>query len=544
MVATPSLSVVDYVILSVHFAACLFVGFFFARGQNTNAKYFLGGRQVQGWAIAISLISGISSGISYLGIPAYTFVDGIGFLFSAASYIVACSVAAWIVVPFFHSLGLYTAYQYLELRFNKVVRTIAACIFITRVVLYLAIVLTAPAIVLDTLTSLPTWAAILVSGVLATAYTVKGGIMAVVWTDFLQSVVMIGFAIVAVVMATARIDGGFSGVSHALHNASRLVNIEFLRPHFLEESGTQNESLWSMVIGLGFLSLGQLATDQIAVQRYLTASSVAACRRSVYLNGLVQGIFTLLLCYLGMALFAFYYQSNVDPLASGAISNKDAILPYFALTKLPEGLAGLLIAAILGSSMSVFAGGINAAATSLYVDILQNVWRVNPAKSLFYTRVASIALSIVSISIAFAAAQKTGLVQMGIIVTAVSSPLLGVFLLGILVERSNTPGAIIGLISGLVAVVWVAVGSLVCGSECDGAASPGRLSNFWLATAGCLTTVIMGGLASLFFPELPPEFLVGLTYRTRAHAQIHAYRIRMSERATDSGEEEVQALIQ
>jgi sodium-dependent multivitamin transporter 6 len=126
----------------------------------------------------------MSPGISYLGIPAYTFDDGLGFAFSALNYVVSCSIAAYAIVPFFHRLvsrapsaahaqGLYSAYEYLELRFSKSVRTAAAVVFVTRVVIYLSVVLCAPAIVLDTLTPLPAWAAILVCGAVATLYTIK-----------------------------------------------------------------------------------------------------------------------------------------------------------------------------------------------------------------------------------------------------------------------------------------------------------------------------------------------------------------------------------
>eukprot|EP00050_Salpingoeca_kvevrii_P005202 m.273914 g.273914 ORF g.273914 m.273914 type:complete len:544 (-) comp11090_c1_seq46:449-2080(-) len=368
------LTAADYAVLGVHIALSAAVGLLVGRKQHSGESYFLAGRSANGVAIAVSLLSGVASGISYLGIPGYAYSDGMGFVFSVLSYPISLGFAAFAIIPFFHSLGMCTAYAYLEARFSRAVRTAAALVFVLRVVVYLSVVLYAPALALAALTGLPIWLTIVVIGSIATPYTIKGGMAAVLWTDFLQSLMMIVCAVLMAAVANSRI-GGAAGVMREMKRGERTVTAEFFEPN-PTRSERPAETFWSMVVGYSVISLAQLSTDQIVVQRYMTAKSAQECRRSVLLNGVLQLVFSSMLNYLGWSLYAYYHERTArtgapDPLAAGDIASSDQLSAYFALTELPKGMAGLLIAAVLGSTMSVFSGGVNAAATSCYVDLME-----------------------------------------------------------------------------------------------------------------------------------------------------------------------------
>ncbi len=265
--STVTLHTADWVVIGCHVFLSVALGIFVSLKSRGARDYFVGGRAMSGLFIAISLISGISSGISFLGIPAYTFQDGIGFTFCLLNFPMSMAFASRYIIPFFHRLGFYTAYSYLEARFSRRLRTIAAVLFVFRIIVYLAIVLYAPALALNALVGLPLWANILACGGLATIYTVKGGMVAVIWTDFLQSCLMIICVVLVSILGTMEVDGGMSAVFGTLANHSRLVNASFFVPDpTISASAVPKETFWSMTVGYTFLSMGQLATDQVAVQ--------------------------------------------------------------------------------------------------------------------------------------------------------------------------------------------------------------------------------------------------------------------------------------
>lgn len=133
------------------------------------------------------------------------------------------------------------------------------------------------------------------------------------------------------------------------------------------------ESIYALGFGVGVLSLAQMATDQLAVQRFLTAKDLGHCVRSFVYSSVFSGLFTILMGFNSLCILGFYKQQHENPLKEGKIEQADQILPYFAIMELPHGIAGLLVAAVLGSTMSVYSGGLNAAATAFHIDILSNV---------------------------------------------------------------------------------------------------------------------------------------------------------------------------
>jgi sodium-coupled monocarboxylate transporter 8/12 len=246
-----------------------------------------------------------------------------------------------------------------------------------------------------------------------------------------------------------------------------------------------------------------MATDQVSVQRYMTATSLKEARRSLWLHlGLTLPVISVFYIS-GVVLFAFY-QIHGDPLAAGRITKADQILPYFVINELPIGLPGILIAAIYAASMSTISAGINALTTATLVDFHQRLWRPKPDSTrqlrlaryltLFYgTLVLVLAFIVDKLGTLLEASNKA--------IGLVGGPLLGLFLLGMLLRRANAKGAVIGWVAG------VAVLLPVCFAT--------KVSFLWFAMIGCLTTMAVGWTASLFMSPPTTKQLHGLTFSSR-----------------------------
>ena len=158
---------------------------------NAADKYFLAGRGANNIIVAISLLSGLTSGVSFLGVPAYGYENGIGVLFPIfVGQVIAGYVIAQLIIPFYSNLRLSTPYTYLERRFNRSVRTVAACLFCFRIVAYMTVVIQAPAILFKATAGVDGWITALVCGLFATIFTMKGGMKSVIITDFMQSLAL------------------------------------------------------------------------------------------------------------------------------------------------------------------------------------------------------------------------------------------------------------------------------------------------------------------------------------------------------------------
>jgi sodium-coupled monocarboxylate transporter 8/12 len=241
-----------------------------------------------------------------------------------------------------------------------------------------------------------------------------------------------------------------------------------------------------------------MATDQVSVQRYMTATNIKEARRSLWFKLCLLIPVFLVFYGTGLVIFAFYHAKGVDPLASGLISKSDQILPYFVINELPMGLPGLLIAAIFGATMSATSSGINALTTATLVDFHQRFW-LNSSNAenvkLSLARWLTLFYGGLVILLAFVVGRLGTLLEVSnTFIGMVGGPLLGIFFLGILFKRANTPGAVIGWIAGVIALVPV------CFFKQTEALEWAKTSFLWYGVIGCVVTVVVGLLASLFFP--------------------------------------------
>jgi SSS family transporter len=489
---------VDYAIFALYLVASVLVGVLFVKESKDLKGYFLAGQSMGYIVVGISVLAALFSGISYLASPSEIYTHGITFFFVSLSFFIATPITTVIFLPFFYRSRFYTAYQYLEERFSVQVRLLGSALFILRVLVWLALAVYAPSLALEQVTGLPLWFSILCTGILTTIYTTLGGMKAVIWTDVMQFFVLIGGQIAILYIAVAKVPGGWGQVFQIAQDTRRF-DVDF------SLNLTTRMTFWGAMIGGAFVGLVQMATDQVSVQRYLTATSLKEARRSLWFK-LVLLLPTLMVFYLtGLVLYAFY-QVQGDPLAAGKIAKGDQILPYFVVNELPRGMPGLLVAAIFAASMSTVSAGISSLTSTTIIDFHQRLWKKSPRasadKQVRLAKVLTLIYGMVVMLLAFQVEKLGSLVEASNkIIGLVGGPLLGLFILGMLFQRANVPGVLIGWFAGLVVMIKV------------GYFSP--ISWLWYPVIGFAVTVAVGWLASLAFPKPSPEKLESLTWQSR-----------------------------
>ncbi len=480
----------DYTIFGSYLFISVLIGLWFVKGQESLNDYFLAGRNMNRFVVAMTILAALFSGISYLAGPAEVYTSGFGFALVLLSFFIATPFTAIWVLPHFYNSRYFTAYHFLEDRFSLSVRLLASGLFIFRVSLWLAAATYAPALALKEVTGLPLWFTIVCTGMVTTIYTVLGGMKAVIWTDVMQLVVLFGGQVIIMGVALSKIPGGL-GIVFETNLVDHRFDLNF------SFDPRERVTFWAAIIGGAFLSLVQMATDQVSVQRYLTAGSLRDAQRSLWIK--LWLVLPVLVVFYGSGLVLYaFYKVHGDPLALGQIARADQILPYFVVTQLPVGLPGLLIAAIFAASMSTVSAGVNSLTSATLCDFYQTLSRKAPlsehallARARWYTLFYGVMVTVLAFAIA---GMKTNLVEsVNAIIGLVGGPLLGLFLLGIFTKRTDTRGALIGCLSGFAVLLFFFFYKTP--------AAPGMVptpivSFLWLTMIGCVVTTLVGVITS------------------------------------------------
>lgn len=485
-------SSLDYAVVLLYLVAVAGFGSSFYRRKSTATEYFLGGRSMPWLAAGISIIAADLSAITVMGTPAWAYKHNLE-LFWATTYPLVAPIVLLVFVPFYASLNLYTAYEYLERRFNLTVRVLASTLFHVLRAMHVSIALYAPSLVISLVTGLPVWQCVLLMGSITTFYTTLGGIRAVIWTDVIQFTTVMAGLVAILWTSLGRLDVSLEAAYRTASEAGRLKLLN------LSTDPSELTSLWACLIGGAVLCLAPLTTDQAVLQRLFTTRSVRDCRQSVILQSIVVMPVTMLLFVVGTALFVFY-QYNPSRLAG--LNSEDAILPFFAVHELPSGASGLIIASIFAASMAVMSAGINALTTATTVDFYQRLFRPHETGEHYAVvgRVGTVVWGTLVTGLALFA-DRLGELALAYnrVSSFISGPLLGVFMLAALTMRTTAVGAIAGAAAGMVSVSFVMFHT--------------TWSFFYTAPIGLAATMAIGYAVSLTGTSPPAERLRGLVAR-------------------------------
>jgi SSS family transporter len=292
----------DWIVLGISLVAIVLYGLWRGRGSDTVHKYLLADKTMPWYAMALSIMATQASAITFISTSGQAYVDGMRFVQMYLGLPIAMILISMTAVPIFHRAGVYTAYEYLEHRFDAKTRALVSAVFLLSRGLASGVALYAPAVVLTVIFGWPDSYTTWIMGLLVLAYTVTGGIQAVTWTDFQQMLIMFVGLLVSVFMAVYLLPSDVSlGDALAVAGAAGRLN-----PIVTSFSWSDQYNIWSGLIGGMFLALAYFGTDQSQVQRYLTGKSIAQSRLSLLFNAVAKIPMQFLILFTGAMIFVFY----------------------------------------------------------------------------------------------------------------------------------------------------------------------------------------------------------------------------------------------
>jgi len=485
----------DYLVLFGYLGAMVGVGAYFARMQKSTDDYFRGGQKMLWWAAGCSIFATMLSSLTYLGIPSKAFAQD--WVYAVGNFMipVVALVAVYVALPFYRRLDVTSAYEYLEKRFSRPVRLFGSASFTLFHLFRMAVVMSLTGLALAVATPLSPAQSVLLMGALSIIYCTMGGVAAVIWTDTIQTVILLGGALLAIVLLVWGVEGGPGGFAAAAWEADKLRVANF---HW-DLTSTQI-ALWVIVIGGIGQNLSSYTADQAVVQRYMTTPDVRLAARSIWTNAILSIPATLIFFAMGTALFAFYHShpERLDPTIT-----TDQIFPLFIATEMPVGLAGLIVAGIFAAAQSTVSTSMNSTASAVVTDFLRPFGACRSERGyLQAARILTLAMGLLgtALGLVFVDPDIKSLFDAFIKVIGLFMGVLGgLFVLGVTTRRANGPGALTGALVGAAVMfsLWMFT----------------RVNGYIYTACGIATCFVVGYLASLLFAP-PRGDLSGLTMHT------------------------------
>ena len=548
---------VDWLVVAAYLVWVVGDGLRQARKSRDVENFLVAGRSLPWWLVGMSVMATQLSAITMIGTTGQAYINGMRFLQNYYALPIAMVILSLTLVPFFHRANVFTAYQYLETRFDGKVRTFTALLFLFSRSLSCSVVISAPAVVMSVILGLNVTLTCLLIGIPTTIFTMFGGVRAIAYTDFKQMFAVVASLLIAVAVLITGLPDSV-GVGDALRVAGttgRLQMFDF-RLDF-----TEQYTFWSGTIAALFLFLSYFGTDQSQVQRYLSAKSVDEARSSLLMSAFYKIPLQALVLIVGVLTFTFYLftpppmlfnpvhdaqvkasaraaeysaleqqfdaaigqrreaasafaaaDENTRPAAASKFRGADEevkrvraaavgivkdvsgdksyndvnyVFPTFVTTRIPMGLAGLIVAAILVAAMSASSAELSALSTASVIDFYKRFGPqdASDANVLWASRIAILFWGLFASFVAIWAAELGSLIE---VVNRFGSlfygSILGVFILAVGFPRANSTGALAGMVAGMTVIVSIATFT--------------KLAFLWHNPIGALVVVSVGLLVS------------------------------------------------
>ncbi len=493
----------NYGVLFLYLISMVGVGVYFTNKNKHTDDYFRGGSQIPWWAAGCSIFATMLSSLTFTGIPSKAYAQDWVYAIGNFTIPVVAIVAVYVAMPFFRRIDATSAYEYLEKRFSRSLRLFGSASFTLFHLFRMAVVMSLTGLALAVATPLTPVQSVLLMGVLSIVYCTMGGVEAVIWTDTIQTVVLLTGAVLAFGLMVAGTDGGFGGFLTVADSANKfqIANLHL--------SATSAQiALWVIVIGGIGQNLSSYTADQAVVQRYMTTANQQLAARSIWTNALLTIPATFLFFGIGTALFAFY-RSHPGRLDSTITT--DQVFPYFIAHEMPIGLAGLIVASVFAAAQSTVSTSMNSTATALVTDFLRpfrvcnaDQGYLNAARSLTIVMgVLGTLLGLVFVNPDIKSLFDTFLVVIGLFMGVLG----GLFLLGGITTRANSTGAMIGALvgAGVMFALWKFT----------------PINGYLYTSCGITTCFVVGYGASLLTAS-PTSDLSGLTIHTLRNTHPNA----------------------
>jgi SSS family solute:Na+ symporter len=467
----------DLAIIALYLIGITLFGLRFRKKQRSLRDYFLAGRDIPWWAIALSIVAAETSTLTIISIPGLAYDTNLTFLQVVMGYLVGRVVISFVLLPHYFRGDLYTAYELIERRFGRGLRSLTAGLFLLTRAAAEGVRVYAVSIVVAIALGTGEVASIAIITALTLIYTFEGGLAAVIWTDVVQTAIYVGGTLVGLVTILHLVPGGWTAIHAAAATAGKLQVFDFTAKFGLPYT------FWAGVIGGAFFITASHGTDQLIVQRLLAARSQKQSVAALLASGVAILFQFALFLMVGVTLWAFYR------VPSATFGKPDRIYPTFIVSQMPHGISGLLIAAILAAAMSNLSAALNSLSSSTIIDFLLRFRpQTDERARMRFSRLATLFWAMVLFGLALLALQKVGrVVEVGLQIASVAyGALLGVFLLGVLTKRANQRGAMVGMLFGF------SVGLYLWSTHVPWT---------WWVPIGTVVTFTVGYVASLLLTE-------------------------------------------
>ncbi len=493
----------DLLVVLLFMAGMVWTGVHFARRNRDTEAYFLGNRSLPGWAVGLSMLGASISSITFLALPAAAYALDWRQLVPNLTMPFIAVLAAVFIIPFFRQGTAASAFEYLERRYGLPVRTYAAFCFLIMQLMRLSLVLYLVAIPMAALLGCPLFAVILAVGLITGFYTVVGGIQAVVWTDVIQTIILLAGGILCFALIANALPGGLPQILH-----DGMADGKFsLGPM---SWGLGERSFLVMAL-LGIVNFGtEYSSNQGLVQRYIASRTIREARKATLLCAFMSiptwGAFY----FIGTSLYVFY-RAFPDP--EVAALEADAVLPHFILHNMPAGLSGVIVAACLAAAMSTLSSVINSVSTICTVDFLQRFGKPTEASALRWARRFSLAATLVMVAGAYGIhfIPKESVNDMSLVVGSLfGGGMFALYMTGFFTRRVGQRAILVGLVVGVLFNIYMMYNSFHW--------IPKALSlpihSYWTTILVNLAIIVAAQLAALACRNRRP--LEGLTFWSRA----------------------------
>lgn len=440
---------INWAVIFIYFVGIIGVGIYFSKKNESTSDYFRGAGKIPAWVTACSIYATALSSLSFMAIPASVFNNGWIMGMAPLGIILMVLWSAKTFVPFFRSLEVETAYEYLEKRFDKKFRFIGSITFIIFHIIRIAIILYLPILALTVaLPQINPMFLVGIVGFLCVAYTSLGGIKAVVWADAIQTIVLLFGAAIITISGVVELPTDIK-VFEALNKACKIITPDMFS---LNLAG---KTLTGIIIG-GFLSsIYAYVGSQDIVQRYSTTKSVEEAKKSLYMN--IPLLLTSIIIFVGMGsgLYLFFtYSQTLPETVSGNV-----ILPYFVVNYIPTGLSGLVIAAIFAATQSTVSSSLNSVAICIASDIVKPFYKIMDDKlELKIGKYSSWIVGLLSSMLAFRflkVGQGDIFLYFQSITGLLGGPIAGLFLVGIFIENATSKEAWVGFLISIFMAFYI-----------------------------------------------------------------------------------------
>ncbi len=451
------LPLIDLIVFFIITLGNVLFGASFFFKNKTSSQFTSGGGAIPSWVVGMSIFATFVSSISFLALPGKAYMSDWNALVFSFAIPVAAILAVKFFVPLYRGLGSISAYNYLEVRFGSWARIYASICYMLTQLMRTGAILLLLALPLNALFGWDVKTVIIITGIAVTAYSMLGGIQAVVWTDAIQGIILVVGAIACAAILTFSMPEGPSQVFEIA-----AANHKFSLGSF--SSSLSESTFWVVLIYGLFINLQNYGIDQNFVQRYMTTSTEKKAKSSAMFGALLYLPVSLIFFYIGTALYSYYTaQPDLLPAELRAPGAGDKVFPHFIVNGLPRGITGLLIAAIFAAGMSTVSTSINSTATIILSDYYQKYFNKNAnekseMKVLYTSSVIFGALGII-ISLSLVGVDSI-LDAWWSLASIFSGGMLGLFLLAFLSKKVRNIDAAIGVIIGALVIIWMSLSPL------------------------------------------------------------------------------------